>query len=373
MKTSIITPAQLRYALNLRDLSDPADGPHAMQIMLNDIVEALRTAWGCEVVTYRGSPIVSIAENYDRLRYPVDGASRDARYSRYVCETALLRTMATAMVPHVMRQVAPDLPEDVLLVCPGLVYRRDSVDRLHAAEPHQLDLWRVTAKASMTSGDLLEMVRVIMQAALPGMEWKVEPRVHPYTLEGVEIDALCQGEWVEVGECGLAHPEVIRENIPGVAGVSGLALGMGLDRLLMLRKGIRDIRLLRSSDPRVAAQMQDLAPYREVSSMPAVVRDLSLVLDAGTDNEELGDWVRQSLGSDADVVELVEILSETSYDDLPEKARERLGIAPGQKNVLLRVVLRALDRSLTDAECNVYRDAIYKVLHRGSVMMLASG
>ena len=118
-----------------------------------------------------------------------------------------------------MRQVASDLPEDVLLVCPGLVYRRDSVDRLHAAEPHQLDLWRMITKASMTSRDLLEMVGVIMQAALPGMEWKVEPRVHPYTLEGIEINALCKGEWVEVGECGLAHPEVIRENIPGVTGV----------------------------------------------------------------------------------------------------------------------------------------------------------
>jgi len=372
MKTSLITSAQLRYALNLRDLCDPAKGPHAMQIILNDIVEALRVAWGCEVVTYRGSPIVSIAENYDRLRYPADGASRDARYSRYVCETALLRTMATAMVPPAMRQVAINLPDDVLLVCPGLVYRRDSVDRLHAAEPHQLDLWRLTTKAQMTGKDLLEMVGVIMQAALPGMEWKVEPRVHPYTLDGIEINALCNEEWVEVGECGLAHPEIIRENIPHVEGVTGLALGMGLDRLLMLRKGIRDIRLLRSSDPRVVAQMQDLAPYREVSSMPAVARDLSLVLDAGTDNEELGGRVRESLGLEADVVELVEIRSETPYDALPEKARERLGIAPGQKNILLRVVLRALDRSLTDTECNVYRDTIYKALHQGSVMMLAS-
>ena len=55
----------------------------------------------------------------------------------------------------------------------------------------------------------------------------------------------------------------------------GLAMGLGLDRALMLRKGIGDIRLLRSADPRVADQLLDLEPYRPVSSMPPARRDLS--------------------------------------------------------------------------------------------------
>jgi phenylalanyl-tRNA synthetase alpha chain len=92
--------------------------------------------------------------------------------------------------------------------------------------------------------------------------------------------------------------------------------------------------------------------------MPPVSRDLSLALDAGTSDEDLGDRVREALGEKADIVELVRILSETPYDALPEAARQRLGIRPGQKNVLLRVVLRALDRSLTHEECNRHRDAI---------------
>jgi phenylalanyl-tRNA synthetase alpha chain len=367
MKTTIISMEQLRHAVNLRDLSNPAEGTHAMQLILNDILAALQAIWGCEVMTYRGNPIVSIADNYDRLHYPEGGASRDARYSRYVCETALLRTQMSAMVPRAMQSAAANLPADILLACPGMVYRRDSVDRIHSAEPHHLDLWRLTSKGPMTSTNLKETVGIILNAVLPNVEWKLEHSPHPYTLEGVEINAKWEGQWLEVGECGLAHPEIIRENIPNAYGVTGLALGMGLDRLLMVRKGIKDIRLLRSVDPRVTAQMQDLSPYREVSAMPPVTRDLSLVLDNAVSNEELGDKVREALGSHADIVELVEILSETPYSDLPPQAMGRLGIAEGQKNILLRVILRALDRTLTTEECNIYRDTIYKALHQGSV------
>ena len=59
-------------------------------------------------------------------------------------------------------------------------------------------------------------------------------------------------------------------------------------------------------------------------------------------------------------------IAETLYDDLPASARERLGIAPGQRNALVRVVLAAYGRSLTHAECNRLRDRIYRALHRGS-------
>ncbi|HEY8945604.1 MAG TPA: hypothetical protein VIM73_15150, partial [Polyangiaceae bacterium] len=140
---------------------------------------------------------------------------------------------------------------------------------------------------------------------------------------------------------------------------------LGLDRLLMLRKGIPDIRLLRVPDPRVAAQMRDLSAYRAVSSMPGVRRDLSLVLDPDDTLESLGDRVRLSLALEAGVVESVEILSETPYEDLPDSARRRMGARPGQRNVLVRVLLRAYDRTLTTEECNQLRDRIYAALHRG--------
>jgi phenylalanyl-tRNA synthetase alpha chain len=154
--------------------------------------------------------------------------------------------------------------------------------------------------------------------------------------------------------------------------MSGLALGLGLDRLLMLRKGVPDIRLLRSADPRVTAQMLDLDRYRPVSTMPPVRRDLSLAVAAESGLEELGDEVRAALGERAEAVESIELVCETAYAELPAVAVARLGILPGQKNVLLSVVFRAIDRTLTHRECNQLRDTIYAALHRGHQHQRAS-
>jgi phenylalanyl-tRNA synthetase alpha chain len=143
-------------------------------------------------------------------------------------------------------------------------------------------------------------------------------------------------------------------------------MGLGLDRLLMLRKGIPDIRLLRASDPRVAQQMLDLEPYRAVSTMPAIIRDLSVAIDFGDDVEQLGDRVRDALGDDALAVEEVSVVTETSYDELPLSAIQRMGMAPGQRNVLLRVLIRDPQRTLTDVEANALRDRVYAAVHQGA-------
>jgi phenylalanyl-tRNA synthetase alpha chain len=149
-------------------------------------------------------------------------------------------------------------------------------------------------------------------------------------------------------------------------------MGLGLDRLTMLAKNVPDIRLLRSTDPRVAVQMTDLSPYRPVSSMPAARRDLSVAVPRDLDAELIGDRVRAILGPDAAAVGEVIVLSETQYEDLPESARARLGMRPGQKNFLLRVVLRPLDRTLSAADANRLRDRIYGGLHAGAVHQWAA-
>ncbi len=373
MSRPILSADACRRALSLRDLTDPAAGPHAMQIILEDILRALGRAWGCAAIVHRAHPIVSIEDNYDRLHYPPDGAARDAPYTRYVSERELLRTQTSAMIPPLLRRLAADPPDDALLACPGLVYRRDTIDKLHTGEPHQVDLWRVRLGAALTPADLRAMIEIVVEAALPGRALRCSPASHPYTTDGLQIDVEIGGEWVEIGECGLALPALLDE--AGLhAGIrSGLAMGLGLDRLLMLRKGIDDIRLLRAEDPRVARQMLDLEPYRPVSSQPAARRDLSIATDAEDTPEELGDRVRAALGEREACVEAVEVVSETPGEALPPAAIARLGLLPGQKNVLVRVVLRHLERSLAHEEANGLRDEIYAALHRGTVWCWASG
>jgi phenylalanyl-tRNA synthetase alpha chain len=363
-----LSPAQLQAALGIRDLSDPGEGPHAIQILIDRAVEALARAWSCEVRWCRGPKVVPVADNYDRLGYGPDAITREARYTRYVSTGQMLRSHSSVMVPPALRQLARDrlareASDDVLLVCPGMAYRRDAIDWQHSGTPHQLDLWRITRQA-MTDADLDGMISGLLGALVPELPYRQEPRTHPYTRRGRQVDVRQDSRWVEVWECGLAHPGVLAA--AGLAGRSGLALGMGLDRMLMLIKGIPDIRLLRSADPLIADQMRDLARYRPVSSMPPITRDLSVAVAEDEDEETLGDRVRDALGPEAPCVEEVRVLSATACDRLPAAAARRLGARPGQKNLLVRVVLRDLEKTLTNEAANSLRDRIYLAIHQGT-------
>jgi phenylalanyl-tRNA synthetase alpha chain len=233
-----------------------------------------------------------------------------------------------------------------------------------------VDLWRVSSKITLTPVDLEAMIGQLVEAVLPGAKWRAVPAEHPYTTNGRQVDVLVGGEWLELAECGMMPARLFEEAGLNPACWSGLALGMGLDRALMLRKGIPDIRLLRSTDERIGIQMLDLSPWRPVSLMPRISRDISIVVPADSDDETLGDQVRDALGERSEDLESVELLALTHYDDLPEGARARLQLDSSQANALLRITLRPLSRTLTDQEANGIRNEIYRALHQGSVMEL---
>lgn len=371
MSVTPLTLPDLVTALSTRDLTDPREGPHAIQVLVADAVHSLSQAWGCQARVIRTRPVVPTEDNYDRLGYAPDAIARDVRYTRYVSDTCVLRSHTSAGIPPAIRRLAlaADAPDDLLLALPGICHRRDSIDRLHTATPHQLDLWRLRrldngGNRRLDHDDLSAMVARLVEALLPGRHWRWSAAEHPYTTAGRQVDVIDGGEAVEVAECGLASPGVLSRAGLDPARWSGLALGIGLDRVLMLRKGVPDIRLLRSGEPRVAAQMLDLSPYRQVRTMPPARRAVSVAVPAGSDAETLGDSVRLALGADADLVEEVAVLSMTPYESLPAPARQRLDIGPGQDNVLLRVVLRPADRTLTADEVNALRDRIYAALHQ---------
>jgi phenylalanyl-tRNA synthetase alpha chain len=416
--------------LALRDHTDPGRGPHAIQLMIDEILAAVAARYSGDLRIERGDRIVQVADNYDRLGYGTDARARDARYTRYVDETRMLRSQTSALIPAVLRRLAADprataQAYEVTIACPGIVYRRDVIDRLHTGTPHQLDLWHlgpdspgetdyglaqppepsgryggIPARTDMTPGprptpaarskgaraavggesspgspgrgdDLAGLIATVLGAALPGVPWRLHPAEHPYTEGGVEIEACVAGRWVEIGEGGRASRRVLRgAGLPPYVG--GLALGLGLDRLVMVRKGVPDIRALRSADPRVAGQMLDLAPWRPVSAHPPARRDVSVAMRAGVTAEEVGDLVRVSLGDDARLIEEIAVLGMTGIAELPPAARERLGIADGEVNVLLRVILRDLDGSIPGELANELRDRISAALHHAGPTNLAS-
>jgi len=332
---------ELVHALNVRDLTDPAQGPHAMQLLIADLKAVLD-----HPEEVRHHPLVPVEHNYEHLGYPQDAITRDARYTRYVSETCMLRSHTTAMIPPALQRATPD----VTLLCPGLVYRRDTVDRLHTGTPHQLDIWRISNDPER----LEDLIDLVVSTVLPGKRYRTIPATHPYTTNGRQIDVWHDGQWVEIGECGDAARHVLKHH------PHGLAMGLGLDRLLMLRKGIPDIRLLRNEDPRIRSQMEDLSRYRPISRHPAATRDISIMADGSADAETLGDQIRALVPED--VIEEIAILSETPTELLPEHVQVRTKALPGQKNVLIRVTMRAPERTLTDRETNEIRDRLLQGL-----------
>jgi phenylalanyl-tRNA synthetase alpha chain len=327
---------------------------------MTNLISAIERWCALPADIVRKPPVVPITDNYDRLFYEPDAIARSARYSHYIDDTHMLRTHTTAAIPPELAATGSDR----LIVCPGLVYRRDVVDRLHVGEPHQVDIW-IARQARLRRADILQMIAVVVETMLPGQSYRCNGTFHPYTVNGLEVEVQVGERWVEVLECGEIHPWLLNEsNLPSQQW-SGLAMGIGLDRLVMLIKQIDDIRLLRSSNPRVARQMLTLDPYEPVSNQPATQRDMSICV-ADPDMELLGDRIRDALGERGGWVENVELIQASDYASVPEPARKRLGMSPGQQNLLIRVTLRSLDGSISKEEANRVYDLVYAKLHEGT-------
>ena len=369
---TLLSADDLHRSLTLPDLSDPTNGVHAINLILKQLISNLTSTWNSSYRIVRVPALVSVADNYDRLGYRRDDVTRESRYSRYASPTTMLRSHTSANIPDTLQSyVGVDSEIDELIGVPGLVYRRDVVDRTHVAEPHQLDLWRLRSSPDTGEDDLEQLISIVVDTVLPGSRWRSTPADHPYTRLGRQVDVHHDGAWLELAECGLIHPHVLAGSGLDPDHWSGLALGLGLDRAVMLRKRIPDIRYLRSAEPRMAAQLTDLDRWRPVSLMPPITRDLSIVIDADTSDETIGDTVRSALGNRVTDIESVVTVDRTAYDELPPRAQARLGMTPGQVNALIRLTLRPIERTLTDAEANEIRNQVYRAVHRGHRLELA--
>jgi hypothetical protein len=117
---STLGPSQLARELRVRDLTDPGQGHHAIQLLIDAAVARLAATWYCQVRWHRGPRVVTVEDHYDQLRVPPDAVSRDVRYTRSVDRRRLLRGHSTAMIPAALRALAAEPTADVLLVCPGV-------------------------------------------------------------------------------------------------------------------------------------------------------------------------------------------------------------------------------------------------------------
>lgn len=355
-------------ALELNDLTELKHPAHAIGLLLDEVLEGLKARGWPDAQVLRGPRIVSAQENYGLLGYDPAEVTLGSEHTRWVDEHSLLRTQTTSQIPKALQQAAQNRKagELILLAAPGITFRRDSRDRWHCAEPHQMDIWVLGDPQLSTREHLLRLVADILECSVPGMSWIYQSSPHHYTEGGIEVNLLLDKQPIEVLECGCIARSLLQRLGVDPAKHGGLALGMGLDRLTMLRKGIPDIRLLRDPNERVQAQLHDLLPWKAVSRLPSISRDISLAVTPGLSEEVLTEKMLLAAGDNAAWIEEMHIKGRWAMADLPVQAIERLGLLPGQENVLLRVVLRDCSRSITTSEGNALYERIQSALHEGA-------
>ncbi len=372
LRFEVSTPEAIEKALAVTDLTLDDSPLHAINIILNKVKTRLEAAGFGQMRVIRANPIVSVEDNFDKLLFPYDNAGRASTYTRYTDENHVLRTHTSANVPETFKnfyqEFNGDIPDTVFIFV-GLVYRRDVIDPKHLDVFHQMDVWTLRkngTRGPVTDADLLGLVNMIFEAVVPGSQPVIYKAVHPYTLNGVEVYAKFDNSELEILEAGLAHPEVLRGAGFDPEIYSGLALGLGLDRLTMALKEIPDVRYLRSKEPRIAEQMTNTSKFKEVSSMPPISRDMSYCIPGNFTEEDINEEIKDAFGDKSYLVENVKIISRTKYEDLLPIVREKLGASVGQDNILVTIVLRHPDLTLTKKEANELYDAVYPKLHKGT-------
>jgi len=364
----VVTESALKQALLLVDLTETNNPAHAVRLLLNEVLRGLAKKGWPQAQLQTGPRIVSAEENYGLLGYDPAEVTLGSEHTRWVDECSLLRTQTTSQIPAALQRAAQvrHPGQTILLAAPGITFRRDSRDRWHCAEPHQMDIWVLGDPELATHEHLLRLVGDILMSAVPEKQWVYSDSPHHYTEGGIEVNVLNDGAPVEVLECGRIARSLLERLKIDPLRHGGLALGMGLDRLTMLRKGIPDIRLLRDQNVRVQAQMHDLNPWSAVSRLPSIARDISLAVTPGLSEEVLTERMLLAAGGSSDWIEEMQVKGRWAFSELPAQAIERLGLMPGQENVLLRVVLRDCSRSITTAEANALYADIQAAMHEGA-------
>ena len=201
--------------------------------------------------------------NFTGLNIPIDHPSRDAFDTFYLeaddpsakGRKLLLRSHTSPGQVRIMKQHKPPLA----VIVPGRVYRPDAVDASHSFMFHQVEGLLVDEKVSFSElkGLLTEFCRRFFG---PQVKMRFRPHFFPFTEPSAEVDinaeilGIQRKKWLEILGCGMVNPKVFEAVGYPKGKYKGLAFGMGVERMAMLKYGINDIRLFYENDVRFLKQ-----------------------------------------------------------------------------------------------------------------------
>ncbi len=231
---------------------------HPLNIVLDEVKEIF-IGMGFDIA--EGPEVEYAKYNFDALNIPKDHPARDTQDTFYITDEILLRTQTSPMQIRVMENNKPP----IRIIAPGRVFRADEVDATHSPLFHQIE--GLVVDRGITMADLKGTLEVFVKR-LYGEEAKVRFRPHhfPFTEPSAEVDVqcfachgegckLCKNEgWIEILGGGMVHPKVLERCNVDPNEYSGFAFGMGLERIVMRRFNIDDIRLFFENDLRFLKQ-----------------------------------------------------------------------------------------------------------------------
>ncbi len=264
-RTKELQEAQLQQRLleETMDVTLPGERPvqgkrHPFEKVLRELKEIF-LGMGFDVVS--GPEVELDHYNFEMLNMPKSHPARDTQDTFYITENVLLRTQTSPMQIRTMEKTKPP----IRIICPGRVYRSDAVDATHSPIFHQIE--GLVVDENVTFSDLKGTLEMFIKKLYgEGTRVRFRPHHFPYTEPSAEMDmscfkcggkgcSLCKGEgWIEILGCGMVHPKVLENCGIDPEKYSGFAFGVGLERIVMMRYGIDDMRLLYENDLRFLKQ-----------------------------------------------------------------------------------------------------------------------
>ncbi len=254
-----------RLAAETIDITMPGKKPpagrlHPLQIVEEEVKEIF-LGMGFSIAD--GPEVEYDYYNFEALNLPPDHPARDTQDTFYITDNILLRTQTSSVQVHVMETQKPP----IRVISPGRVYRSDAVDATHSPLFHQVE--GLVIDKGITMADLKGTLELLMQR-LYGDECKIRLRPHhfPFTEPSAEVDVMCfqcHGKgcrmcknegYIELLGAGMVHPWVLENSGIDSSVYSGFAFGLGLERIVMRRYNISDMRLLFENDTRFLEQFR---------------------------------------------------------------------------------------------------------------------
>jgi len=197
----------------------------------------------------QGPEVEDNFHNFDALNIPAHHPARAMHDTFYFNAETLLRTHTSPVQIRTMEKQDPP----IRIICPGRVYRCDS-DVTHTPMFHQVEGLLVDKDVSFANlkGTVEQFLRTFFEDE--NLNVRFRPSYFPFTEPSAEFDiewASSKTGWLEVGGCGMVHPNVLKSSGVDPEEYMGFAFGLGVERLAMLRYGVNDLRMFFENDLKV--------------------------------------------------------------------------------------------------------------------------